>query len=75
MRAGIFVDIFNMGVNIAIADTTVGTVTSFRFKAGFTATFTKETIMFLTALAEVSPMEAISAVFAEMLVILQVFNA
>lgn len=75
MRACIVMIVFDMLFDVVVADASVGTVASLGFKANLAATFAKEGAVCLTAFADIDVMEAISAVLAEMRVVIRVLNA
>jgi len=74
VRTCVLMLVFDMRLDIAVAYTSVLAITALGFKANLTAALAKKRAVCLTALADIDVMEAISAVLAEMLVIVGVLN-
>lgn len=75
MRSCVFVTACYMLFDVVIADASVRAGTPLCFKTKLTAAFAKEGAVCLAAFADIDVMEAISAVGAEMLVVIRILNA
>ena len=73
--AGVFVGVFDMIFDVAVADTSVGAVAAFLFQANLTAGFAQQGASRLTAFADIAVVEAVAAVLAEMELIITVLYA
>ena len=75
MRACVLMLVFDVRFDIAVAYTSVGTVTSLGFKAKLTASFTQQKTCKLTVCANITIVEAFAAVLIEMEIVIVVLYA
>ena len=72
MRAGIFMCILNMFLDVAVADTSVVAITALGFKADLAASFTQQKTCKLTVCANITIVETFAAVLTEMEIVIVV---
>ena len=75
MRTCVLMIVFDMLLDVAVADTSVGTVASLSFKSDLAASFTQQKTCKLTVCANITIVEAFAAVLTEMEIVIAVLYA